>query len=128
MEAFIGTILPWPLSWAPLDWTLCQGQLLPLNQYQALYSLLGTVYGGDGMTTFGIPDLRCRLPLGAGTGPGLTARNPGDRGGAESVQLLLQNLPSHTHSATFTPGGGGSSVTLQASTAQGNATSAQGNY
>lgn len=130
MEAFIGTILPWPVPWCPREWHFCDGSLLSINNYQALFALIGTTYGGDGVTTFGIPDLRCRMPLGMSNGaaiPNLTPRALGEKGGVENVTLTIANMPSHTHTATFTPtsSGGG---TLQASAATANATVPTGNY
>lgn len=127
MEAFVGTILPWPLTWAPQGWFLCQGQQLPIAQYQALFALLAFTYGGDQQTKFGLPDLRSRLPLGAGAGTGLTSRTVAQVGGSETAAVTLNNLPPHAHPATFTPNSGGV-VALQVSTAQGNTTSAAGNY
>jgi microcystin-dependent protein len=82
---------------APQDWHLCDGALLPINNYQALYSILGVTYGGDGVTTFAIPDLRSRLCISDGTGPALTPRVVGQKGGAETVALDPSNLPAHNH-------------------------------
>jgi microcystin-dependent protein len=96
MDSFMGTILPWPISWAPNDWALCDGSLLPISQYQALFSLIGTTYGGNGTTNFALPDLRGRMPVGAGHGPGLTPRQLGQAYGAESAALSQSNLPAHT--------------------------------
>lgn len=73
-EAFIGEVRIFGGNFAPVNWHLCDGSLLPISQYEALFALIGTVYGGDGMNTFGIPDLRGRLPVGQGQGPGLTNR------------------------------------------------------
>jgi microcystin-dependent protein len=100
MEAFIGTILMWPMNWAPQGWFLCDGTQLPINQYQALFSLIGTTYGGNGTTTFALPDLRGRMPIGAGNGPGLTPRTLGQPLGAEGAALNSNNLPAHTHTMT----------------------------
>jgi microcystin-dependent protein len=116
MDAFIGTILPCGFNYAPPDWMLCQGQILQITQYNALYAVLGAVYGGDGRTTFALPDLRGRLPVGMGTNtttnPPLTTRITGQSGGLEksavtgtatgSVTIGVANLPSHTHTATLT--------------------------
>ena len=99
-EAFIGTILIWPCNFTPLRWLPCEGQILPINQYQALFSLLGTTYGGDGTTNFALPDLRGRIPLGKGQGQGLSKHILGERAGAESVTLTTTNLPAHSHTAT----------------------------
>jgi microcystin-dependent protein len=99
-EQFISTILIWPPNFAPSGWALCAGQLMAINQNQALFSLLGTTYGGDGISTFGLPDLRGRIPLGAGQGTGLSSYNLGQTGGSETVTLTTATLAAHTHSAT----------------------------
>ena len=98
-EPFIGEIRMFAGNYAPRDWAFCNGQLLPIAQYSALYSLLGTYYGGDGRTTFGLPDLRGRVPLHAGSGPGLSTRYLGQKGGWESVTLSQTQIPAHTHQA-----------------------------
>lgn len=101
MDAFIGTILAWPMDWAPEGWAICNGQLLQVNQNQALYSLLGVRYGGDGKNTFGVPDLRGRVPVGIGQRQGSTPPAPsytlGQTGGNDTVGLTAANLPAHTH-------------------------------
>ena len=84
-------------NFAPRGWALCEGQLLPISQNSALFSLFGTIYGGDGRTTLALPDCRGRIPLHRGAGPGLTPRLQGSRGGAEAVTLTLSQLPSHSH-------------------------------
>lgn len=95
---YIGEIRLFAGLYAPEDWALCQGQLLQINTYQALYSLLGTTYGGDGRTTFGIPDLRGRLVIGTGTvTPTTSAYALGQTGGVTSVTLTEAQLPAHTH-------------------------------
>jgi len=83
---------------APDNWVMCDGSLLQVSQFQALFALLGTTYGGDGVNTFGLPDLRSRLPMGDGSGPGLTPRVLGNKGGSETATLTAAMLPSHTHS------------------------------
>jgi len=100
MEAFLGTILPWPMNFAPAGWALCDGSLLPINQNQALFSLIGTTYGGNGINNFAVPNLCGRMPIGAGNGPGLTPRVFGQTYGAESAALTANNLPGHTHTLT----------------------------
>jgi microcystin-dependent protein len=100
MEAFISTILIWPPNFAPIGWALCAGQLMSISQNTALFSLLGTTYGGNGITTFGLPNLQGRVPVGAGQGPGLSLYNLGDNGGVESVTLGINTIPQHSHSAT----------------------------
>jgi microcystin-dependent protein len=84
-------------NFAPQGWALCDGQLLAVSQNDALFSLLGTIYGGDGRTTFGLPDLRGRIPVHQGTGPGLSQRRLGQKGGTERVALTPNHLASHTH-------------------------------
>lgn len=113
MDPFLAEIVMFGGNFAPRGWAKCEGQLLPISQYSALFSLLGTMYGGDGRTTFGLPDLRGRTPIGVGNGPGLSNYRQGPGGGHEQVYLNLTNLPSHTHTATgtimgsFTPPSGG---------------------
>ncbi len=96
-EPFVGEIRMFAGNFAPRGWAFCDGQLLAVSQNDALFSLLGTIYGGDGRTTFGLPDVRGRIPLHAGTGPGLSARRLGSKGGAEKVTLTVNQLASHTH-------------------------------
>lgn len=93
MEAFLGTIMVWPMSWAPAGWQLCDGSLLPISQNQALFSLLGTTYGGNGQTTFAVPDLRGRVPVGVGQGPNLSGYALAQVGGNESNTLATAQLP-----------------------------------
>lgn len=88
-------------NFAPRGWAFCDGQLLPISQYNALFSLLGTMYGGDGRTTFALPDLRGRVPLHKGTGPGLPNHNLGQKGGRPSVTLTEAEVPPHSHTATL---------------------------
>lgn len=84
-------------NFAPRGWALCEGQLLPISQNQALFSLLGTIYGGDGRTTFALPDLRGRGPIAPGNGPGLPSYREGQRGGNYQTILNVTQLPSHNH-------------------------------
>jgi microcystin-dependent protein len=98
MDPFIGELRNFGFAWAPRGWAVCQGQLLSISSNSALFSLLGTQYGGDGVTTFGLPDLRGRTPLGFGQGPGLANRVTGEAAGTESVTLTQGQLPPHTHS------------------------------
>lgn len=86
-------------NFAPRGWAFCDGQLLPISQYSALFSILGTVYGGDGRTSFGLPDLRGRVPIGPGSGPGLSPKRQGERGGNETTTLSIAQMPSHNHAA-----------------------------
>jgi len=94
---FIAEIRMVPLNFVPKGWAWCDGQLLPIAQNTALFSLLGTTYGGNGETTFGLPDLQGRAPLQAGQGPGLADYSLGEMGGAQSVTLLASEMPTHTH-------------------------------
>jgi len=96
-EPFVGEIRMFAGNFAPRGWAFCDGQLLAVSQNDALFSLLGTIYGGDGRTTFGLPDLRGRIPIHAGHGPGLSERRLGAKGGAEKVTLTVNQLPSHGH-------------------------------
>jgi microcystin-dependent protein len=99
MEPFMALICAFGGNFAPRGWAYCYGQLMSIAQNSALFSLLGTTYGGDGQTTFGLPDLRGRALIGNGQGPGLSNYELGQTGGAESVILTLNNLPSHSHTA-----------------------------
>ncbi|MBK6532496.1 MAG: phage tail protein [Deltaproteobacteria bacterium] len=97
MEPFIATIILFAGNFAPRGWEFCNGQLLLIAQNSALFSLIGTAFGGDGTTTFALPDLRGRVPVHAGAGPSLSMRTLGERFGAESVTLTSQQVPAHTH-------------------------------
>ncbi|MEM7479893.1 MAG: tail fiber protein [Acidobacteriota bacterium] len=96
-EPFVGEVRMFAGNFAPRGWAFCDGQLLAVSQNDALFSLLGTIYGGDGRTTFGLPDLRGRVPIHAGSGPGLSPRRLGAKAGVENVTLTVNQLPSHTH-------------------------------
>ena len=96
-EPFIGMIILVPYNFAPRGYAFCNGQLLPISQNTALFSLLGTTYGGNGQTTFALPDLRGRVPNGSGQGPGLSDYTLGQVGGTESETLTVNQLPAHTH-------------------------------
>lgn len=96
-DPFVAEIRIFPFNFAPKGWAWCDGQLLPLAQNTALFSLLGTTYGGDGMSTFGLPDLQGRAALQPGQGPGLSTHYLGEVDGAETVTLLQSETPSHTH-------------------------------
>jgi len=98
---FLGEIMMVGFNFAPSGWALCDGQLLSISQHSALFALLGTAYGGDGRTTFGLPDLRGRVPIHAGSGPGLTRRLMGQKAGVENVALTPGQIPSHTHQAAL---------------------------
>jgi microcystin-dependent protein len=95
---FIGEIRIFPyVRGAPVDWQVCDGSLLSISEYEALYQLIGTTYGGDGQSTFAVPDLRARVPLHQGQGPGLSAYALGQTAGSETVTLTVQQMPSHFH-------------------------------
>ncbi len=102
MEPTLAEIRLFAGTFAPSGWALCDGQILPINTNQALYSLLGTTYGGDGRTTFALPDFRGRFPVSPGLGPGLPDYRQGAKGGAETHALTVQEIPSHTHSLSGT--------------------------
>lgn len=97
-EPFIGQIQIWGCNFAPRGWVDCTGGTLNIADNAAVYSIVGTLYGGDGRTTFGIPNLKGRAPLHAGLGPGLSAYNLGSYGGADALYLTPDQLPPHTHS------------------------------
>jgi microcystin-dependent protein len=116
MELYMAQIIMFAGNFAPRNTAFCDGQILSISSNTALFSLLGTTYGGNGVTTFALPDLRGRVPMGAGSGPGLTPRTLGERGGTETVTLTANQLPSHTHVAA-----------LNVSTAAATSTSPSGN-
>lgn len=97
MEPFLGTIMLFGFNFVPRGWAACNGQLLAISQHSALFALLGTQYGGNGQTTFALPDLRGRVPLGQGQGPGLPNFVTGQLGGVPSVSLTTSELPPHSH-------------------------------
>ncbi len=96
-DGYLGEIRIFAGNFAPRGWAICAGQELPISDNDALFSILGTIYGGDGRSTFGLPDFRGRIPIGVGYGPGLSDRQLGQKGGAETSFLGLDNLPAHTH-------------------------------
>lgn len=102
MDPFLAEIVMFGGNFAPRGWAFCDGQLLPISQYSALFSILGTTYGGDGRTTFALPDMRGRAPLHPGNGPGLSSRKLGAKGGSETNTLNSTQLPSHSHTAAGT--------------------------
>lgn len=109
-ESFLGEIRIFAFNFPPKGWATCDGQILSIAQNTALFSLLGTFYGGNGVNTFALPDLRGRTPVHMGQGPGLSPYVLGEKGGAESVTLLQSELPSHTHPAAGNSGPGNSLV------------------
>ena len=96
-DPFVAEIRIFPFNFAPKGWAWCDGQLLPISQNTALFSLLGTTYGGDGKSTFALPDLQGRAPMHPGQGPGLSLHDLGEMGGSESVTLLQSEMPAHSH-------------------------------
>lgn len=97
MDPFVAEIRIFPFNFAPKGWAWCDGQLLPLSQNTALFSLLGTTYGGNGKSNFALPDLQGRAPMHPGQGPGLSLHDLGETGGSDTVSLLESEIPSHSH-------------------------------
>lgn len=100
MEGYLAEIRMFAGNFAPRGWMFCQGQLLSIAQWTAVFALVGTTYGGNGQTTFGLPDLRGRIPVGTGAGPGLPNIDLGEMAGTPATTLLLTNLPAHNHALT----------------------------
>lgn len=100
MEGMIGEVRMFGGNFAPRAWALCDGQLLPINQNTALFSIIGTIYGGDGRTTFALPDCRGRCTIGPGNGPGLSSRREGQKGGSQTNTMTVATMPSHNHNFT----------------------------
>lgn len=129
-DPFVAEIRIFPFNFAPKGWAFCDGQLLPLSQNTALFSLLGTTYGGNGKSTFALPDLQGRAPMHPGQGPGLSLHDLGETGGSETVSLLESEIPAHSHTLTLSgafgterlptgmlPAGNEAGVTLYSATA-----------
>ena len=114
-DPFVAEIRIFPFNFAPRGWAWCDGQLMPLSQNTALFSLLGTTYGGNGKSNFALPDLQGRAPMHPGQGPGLSLHDLGETGGSETVTLLESEIPSHSHG-------------IRATDERGDATSPIGNY
>lgn len=110
-EPFIAEIRIFGYNFAPKNWAFCDGQIMPIQQNTALFSLVGTTYGGNGQTTFGLPNLQGRVPMHPGSGPGLTPRVLGETDGTETVTVLSSQMPAHTHGlgAQTVPLGGSAS-------------------
>jgi microcystin-dependent protein len=106
MTPYVGQIICVGFNFAPAGWAFCDGSLLPISQYDVLFNLIGTTFGGDGQTTFALPDLRGRTPIGTGQGGGLSNYTLGQRGGVEQVTLTTQQYPTHTHPLVATANGG----------------------
>jgi microcystin-dependent protein len=103
-DPFVAEIRIFPFNFAPMGWAWCDGQLMPLSQNTALFSLLGTTYGGDGKSTFALPDLQGRAPMHPGQGPGLSPHGLGESSGSQTVTLLESEIPAHTHSVSASNG------------------------
>lgn len=101
MDSYISSIMGWGPTWAPRNWTLCAGQLLAISQFTAVFSLIGTIYGGDGRTTFRLPDLRARVPVAAGQSPGTQFIAQGALIGSDTNTLSILEMPIHNHAATL---------------------------
>lgn len=110
MDNYLAEIRPFAGNYAPQGWQLCQGQLLAISQNDALYSLLGTAFGGDGVTTFALPDLRGRLPVGAGQAPWGSTYPYGAKGGSETVTLNAAQMPAHSHNFMVNTGAANSNT------------------
>jgi microcystin-dependent protein len=109
-EPFLGEIRIMAFNYAPSGWTLCNGQTLPINQYTALFSLLGTTFGGDGISTFQLPNLQGNAVVGAGSGAGLSPYNVGQTGGQATHTLVLTEIPGHTHTVNAASAAGTSTA------------------
>jgi microcystin-dependent protein len=105
-DQFLAEIRMFPFNFPPNGWAFCNGQLLPISQNTALFSLVGTFYGGNGVNNFGLPNLQGVTPLGQGQGPGLTPREVGETGGEVNVTLLQSEMPAHNHNAQAATSGG----------------------
>tara|TARA_R110002073_G_scaffold296322_1_gene462326 strand:+ start:35218 stop:35853 length:636 start_codon:yes stop_codon:yes gene_type:complete len=114
MEPMLASVMIFAGNFAPRGWAFCDGQLLPISQNTALFSLLGTTYGGDGRTTFGLPDLRGRVAIGPRRGPGLSDYDLGQRGGQERHVLLINEMPTHSHTAIATAASAGGTASINA--------------
>jgi microcystin-dependent protein len=120
-DSALATIEMFAGNFAPRGWTFCRGQLLAINQNQALFSLLGTTFGGNGTTTFALPDLRGRAPIGTGQGPGLSNIDLGQTSGSEATSITAANLPAHSHTVSGT-------IKMLTTTVPADALSPGGNY
>lgn len=112
-DPFVAEIRIFPFNFAPKGWAFCNGQILPISQNTALFSLLGTVYGGDGKSTFALPNLQGSVPMHPGQGPGLSLRDLGETGGSETVTLLQSEMPAHVHGVGRASTAAGDSVLPQ---------------
>jgi microcystin-dependent protein len=110
MDPFVAEIRIFPFNFAPKGWAFCDGQILPLSQNTALFSLLGTTYGGDGKSNFALPNMQGNVPMHPGQGPGLSLHDLGETGGSETVTLLESEIPAHSHSMTASQADAGARV------------------
>jgi len=118
-QPFVGEIQMFGGNFAPAGWMLCEGQLLSISEYETLFQLIGTYYGGDGQSTFGLPDLRGRIPIHQGQGPGLSPRTLAESFGSESVTLNVNQIPPHNHSIQASPTVGNSTGSSNSTIAAG---------
>ena len=105
-DQFVAEIRIFAGNFAPKGWAFCNGQVMPISQNTALFSLIGTYYGGNGTSNFALPNLQASVPIGVGQGPGLTPRDQGETGGEPAVTLLSSQLPAHSHTALASSAGG----------------------
>jgi microcystin-dependent protein len=103
MDPFVAEIRIFPFNFAPKGWAFCDGQILPLSQNTALFSLLGTTYGGDGKSNFALPDMQGNAPMHPGQGPGLSLHDLGETGGSDTVTLIQSEMPAHSHNLESAP-------------------------
>ena len=122
MEGFYGQIIMFAGAFAPKNWAFCDGQILSIDGNEALYSILGTTYGGNGTTNFGLPDLRGRVPIGAGIAPNVSGFPLGYKGGSEYITIGVDNLPSHDHAIKATSGSSSGTANLKAYNGSGDTT------
>src|SRR6476646_4546159 len=118
-DPFVAEIRIFPFNFAPKGWAFCDGQILPLSQNTALFSLLGTTYGGDGKSNFALPDMQGNAPMHPGQGPGLSLHDLGETGGSDTVMLLESEIPLHSHSFTASASDGSNTKPGQQLLAQG---------
>lgn len=128
MQAFLTTVMGWGPNWSPRDWNLCNGALLAISQFTAIFSLIGTIYGGDGRTTFMLPDLRGRALIGSGAAPGMQPYVIGYRGGQEFVTLNIPEMPAHNHTAALSGGTAAIDISPYTNSAVGTDVIPTGNY